>query len=315
MVYQRRHSDPVFMFGALRSGTTLLRLMLTHHSKISSPGEVDYLFDHLSRSPQASGGWRCDRAALAADWKFEMARLALPEGPEDGDLVYALSDAMHDRAPGSLVTVSVHRNAPSMAALFPKAKYIHLLRDPRDSARSAVGMGWDGNSFHGVRHWLDSETNWELAEIPEDQVLTVRFEDLIPDLEKGLSEICAFLGLDFEPAMLRYHENTTYGPPDPGISQKWRHQATSREIARIEGRVGPLLVARGYQPVGDPVVPGAPEKAWLAFDNRFKRWRYNVRRYGIGLFIGQHLARVLRLRGLAERLGKRQLDINIQNLK
>lgn len=315
MAYQRRHPDPVFMFGALRSGTTLLRLMLLHHSKIQSPGEADYLFDHLKAAPEAPHGWDCNREELAADWKFQMAELRLPEGPEGGDLVYALTDVIHDQEPGSIASVTIHRNAPVMASLFPEAKYIHLLRDPRDSARSAVGMGWDGNSYYGVRHWLDTEENWDASGLSEDQVLTLRFEDLMEDLETGLTEICKFIGLEFEPGMLEYHRNSTYGPPDPSISQKWRVQATPREIARIEGRVGPLLQSRGYQSVGAPVVPGVLEKLWLKADNLLRRWRFNIRRYGFGLFFGHHLARFLRLRPLADRLAARQLNIKIQNLK
>ena len=303
------------MFGALRSGTTLLRLMMVHHSRIHSPGEADYLFDHLSADPAAPHGWACDRESLAGDWKFDMARIDLPEGPAGGDLVYALTDVIQAQEPGNIATVSVHRKAPAMASLFPNAKYIHLLRDPRDSARSAVGMGWDGNSYYGVRHWLATEANWDLIDLPEDQVLTVRFEDLIQDLEKGLTEICHFLGLEFEAGMLDYHKNSTYGPPDPSISQKWREKATPREIARIEGKVGHLMQSRGYEPLGDPAYPGALEKLWLKFDHVLNRWKYNVKRYGFGLFVTHHIARILRLKPLADRLAARQLDIKIQNLK
>lgn len=289
--------------------------MMVHHSQIHSTGEADFLFDHLTPDSSAPKGWACDRAALKADWKFGMSQLALPDGPEGGDLVHALSDAIQAQEPDSIATVSVHRKAPAIASLFPNAKYIHLLRDPRDSARSAVGMGWDGNSYYGIRHWLDSEANWDLVDIPENQVLTVRFEDLIQDLEKGLTEICTFLGLTFEAGMLDYHKNSTYGPPDPSISQKWREKAGPREIARLEGRVGPLMQARGYEPVGAPVYPNAAEKLWLKADNVLNRWKFNVRRYGFGLFVTHHLARILHLRPLADRLAARQLDIKIQNLK
>ena len=315
MGYERRHPDPVFMYGALRSGTTLLRLMLLQHSRIHSPGEADYLFDHLSPDPAVPLGVRCDRAGLAADWKFKLADLPLPQGPENADLVHALNDVIHDRAPDGVTTVSVHRSAVFMARLFPRARVIHLLRDPRDSARSAVGMGWDGNSYHGVRHWLDTETAWDAADIPPDQVLTVRFEELIRDLEAGLTEICAFMGLEFEPAMLDYHKVSTYAPPDPKISQKWRTEASPREIGLIQGRVGPLLEARGYDSVGGAVAPGAAAKTWLRIDDKARRWRYNIRRYGLGLWLSQHAARALRLRGTADRLAARQLDIKIQNLK
>lgn len=315
MTYQRQHPDPVFMFGALRSGTTLLRLMLTSHSQIHSPGEADYLFDHLIHSPSAPGSWLCDREALADDWKFRLAGITLPDGQEGSDLVYSLNDLIHERATGKLVTVSIHRNAQAVSSLFPKAKYIHLLRDPRDTARSAVSMGWDGNSYYGVRHWLDTEMNWKLAGIPEDQVLTVRFEELIKDVPKGLSEICDFLQLEFEPNMLLYHKDSTYGPPDPTMSHKWQSQVSSREVARIEGKVGSLLQDRGYRPFGEPVTPGVIESVWLKIDNKLRRWQYNIRRYGLRLFMLHHLARMFRLRRLTNHFAERQLKIKIQNLK
>ena len=303
------------MFGALRSGTTLLRLMLIQHSQIHSPGEADYLFEHLSPDPAAPGGWAFDIEALKSDWKFGLADVDLPEGVAGGDLVHALGDVIGAAAPDKIATVSVHRCAPAMASLYPHAKVIHLLRDPRDSARSVVSMGWDGNSYYGARHWQDTETGWDLAGIPESQVLTIRFEDLMQDLEKGLTRICDFLGLEFEPGMLEYHRTSTYGPPDPSMSQKWRKQALPREIALIEGRVGPLLQARGYVPEGAPVVPSGPEKLWLKIDNVLNRWKFNARYYGPGLWASHHLARLLRLKPLADRLAASQMEIMIKNLK
>ena len=289
--------------------------MLKHHSGIHAAGEADCLFDHLQPDADAPGGWTLEPAALAEDWTLAMLDVTLPQDETGGDLVHAVFDLIHDQAPGKIATVSVHRNAETILALYPKAKFIHLLRDPRDSARSAVGMGWDGNSYHGVRHWLDTEESWDLAGVPEAQVLPLRFEDLMQDLEKNLGDICAFLDLEFDAGMLEYHRNSSYGPPDPSISQKWREQASPREIARIEGRLGSRLQARGYHPVGTPVTPGPIEAAWLKINNTFNRWKYNIRRYGPGLFVGHHLARALHLKPLADRLAARQLDIKIQGLK
>lgn len=314
MTYTRRHPDPLFVFGALRSGTTLLRLMLKNHSGIHSPGEADYLFDHVARDPSGPGGWRYDRAALKDDWIFQEAGLDLPDGLQGADLAYALTDKLAERGSG-MVSLNIHRNAPRMAGLFPKAKFIHLLRDPRDVARSSVGMGWNGNSYFGVRHWIGTEKGWEEAGIAPEQVLTVRFEELMQDLEAGLGEICAFLDLDFEPRMLDYHKTSTYGPPDPNIAQKWRKKAGAREIARIEGLAGPLMDARGYERAGEPVLPGALESAVLWGENHLRRWRFNIRRYGFGLFAGHHLARVVGLKSVAERLAMRKQAIKIQNLK
>ncbi len=304
-------ASPVFVYGALRSGTTLLRLMLLNHPGLQSPGEADFLFDHVK--PTASG-WTYDRTALTRDRIFRVKDIDLPEDIDGQDLAEHMVQAMASQAAGRL-HLSIHRNAPTMAALFPKARIVHLLRDPRDVARSSIGMGWAGNGYYGVNHWIGTERDWDAAGLPEGDVLTVYYEKLMADLEAELTRICDFLGLEFHPAMLRYYENSTYGPPDPGIAQKWKAKADPREIALIEGRLGPLLEARGYEPAGAPVLPGPVERMRLLAESRLKRWQHNIKRYGLGLFASQHLARVLGLKGLARKLSDRQEAIRIANLK
>lgn len=304
--------QPVFVYGALRSGTTLLRLMLLSHAKLQSPGEADFLFDHIE--PTSGGGWRYDREALARDRIFRAKNLTLPEGLDGADLARHLVAEMAAKEPGRLC-LSLHRAAPKMVALFPEAKVVHLLRDPRDVARSSIGMGWAGNSYFGVGHWINTERDWDAVGFDETRVLTVHYETLMADLESELTRICRFVGLEFDPAMLRYYENSTYGPPDPGISQKWKTKASPHEIALIEGRVGPLLAARGYEPAGASAAPGTLERYRLVAEHRVKRWRYNIRRYGAGLFFGHHAARALGLSRLERKLHDRQEAIQIANLK
>lgn len=302
---------PIFVFGALRSGTTLLRLMLKHHSGIHSPGEADFLFDHVEA---AGEDWRFDRAAIEDDRIFRAKKIALRDGLDGAALAGAVIDDLAATGEG-LMSLNIHRNAPKMAALYPQAKIIHLLRDPRDVARSSIGMGWAGNSFFGVDHWIGTEAGWAEDLYPADQVLTVHFEELMADLEPQLTRICDFLGLSFEPGMLKYYENSTYGPPDPKIAQKWKQKAGRREVALIEGRVGALLAARGYEPSGEPALPGSFELFRLKMESRWKRWQYNVRRYGFSLFAGHHLARAFGLKGMERKLAARQEAIRIASLQ
>lgn len=304
-------SPPIFVFGALRSGTTLMRLMLKNHPQIQSPGEADFLFDHIRRD---GDDWRYDIDALQRDRIFRAKSINLPDGAQGAELAQAMVTEMAAAAPGQL-SLNIHRNAPKMAALFPDARIIHLMRDPRDVARSSIGMGWAGNSYFGVDHWIGTEQGWEDATYPAEQVLDVRFETLMGNLESELSRICGFLGLEFAPDMLKYYENSTYGPPNPGIAQKWKTKAGAREIALIEGRIGPLLEARGYTPSGSAAMPGAVEKIMLSTQNRLKRWRHNIDRYGAGLFFGHHAAKLLGLKGLARQLDARQEAIRIENLQ
>ena len=48
----------IFVYGALRSGTTLFRLMLEAHPALSNAGEADFLFDFLSPDQNHATGWR-----------------------------------------------------------------------------------------------------------------------------------------------------------------------------------------------------------------------------------------------------------------
>ena len=60
----------IFVYGALRSGTTLFRLMLQAAPSISNPGEADFLFDYIAPNP--GGGWQYDRASLSEDRMFHV---------------------------------------------------------------------------------------------------------------------------------------------------------------------------------------------------------------------------------------------------
>lgn len=304
----------VFVFGALRSGTTLFRLLLNSHPHIHNPGEVDFLFDFIAPDATHPTGWRFDLDALQQNRVFQARSLDLPPGLEGRDLLLNLLEQLAGKGQGT-ATLNVHRHADRIAQVLPKARFIHLVRDGRDVAYSSVGMGWSGTSWRGIDHWIDTEQHWDLAAIPDEKVLTLRFEDLIQDLEKHLGAVCAFLGVQMMDEMLRYHETSTYGPPDPKVAQQWKRRGSPREIALLESRAGDLLQARGYALSGTPHHPGALERAFLTLQDRLGRYRINIRRYGPGLFFQAHLARHLRLRGLQTRVQERMNTKTTEFLK
>lgn len=306
----------VFIFGALRSGTTLFRLMLNSHAGLQNPGEADFIFDYLRPDATHPTGWSYDKAAMTSHRIFRAHGLECPPGLDGLDLTQALVAQFQARGPG-LLTLNIHRHAKRAATLFPEARFIHLLRDPRDVAHSSIGMGWAGNSFHGVGHWIETEQGWDEAAqtIDPKSILTLQFETLMGALEEELTRVCAFLRVPFSRDMLSYHEASTYGPPDPKIAQQWRTRATAREIALIEGRCVGLMQSRGYALHGTPATPGPVERFCLNQTNRFKRWRHNMRRFGVPLFFGAHAARIFGPKRLRVYFQKRLEAKVIENLK
>jgi hypothetical protein len=294
----------------------MFRLMLDAHPQIANPGETDFLFDLLERDGAHPTGWRYRREELAQDRIFRSYALDLRSDLDGLDLLGDLVAQFRARSVG-LLTLNVHRNAPMIAELFPAARIVHLLRDPRDVARSTIGMGWVGTSYHGAQVWIDAERGWDAAlpRLAPDRVHTLHFEDLLAGPESELVRVCDFLGVPFSPAMLEYHRETTYDPPDPKLAFQWRRKAAAREVALIEGRCGDLLTARGYVPNGDPIRPDPWEWAALSVRHRTSRWRGNIRRFGLPLFLAEKLARLPGGRPLRLRLLRRMDDKITQMLK
>jgi hypothetical protein len=293
----------------------MFRLMLNAHGAVQNPGEVDFLFDYLRRDLSGPGGWRYDLVALADNRIFRAHRLDVPAGVDGLDLLGDFVRQFQARDPQAVLTMNVHRHAERIAEVMPEARLIHLLRDPRDVARSSVGMGWAGVSYYGIDHWVRTERGWDEAAISTDRVLTLRFEDLMADIDARLSEVCDFIGVPFSPAMLEYHRNTTYGPPDPSIAEQWRRKASRREIALIEAKCGDLIRSRGYPRGAPPHHPGRFEQAALAGHNTVGRWRASIRRFGLPLLVSAKLARWAGARRLHADLRRRMDARTAKTLK
>ncbi|WES62883.1 sulfotransferase [Microbacter sp. GSS18] len=89
---------------------------------------------------------------------------------------------------------------------FPDAPIIHVVRDPRDVARSLVGLPWATTS-RVANAWMWSSWVRELARARQDpriaaRITEVRFEDFLADPEATLTALCAAIGIRFDPGML-----------------------------------------------------------------------------------------------------------------
>lgn len=295
---------PFFLVGSERSGTTLLRLMLSHHPAIECAPEFEFLIEPLTSGPD----W--PDADAYADW-LETSRIFLPHGlrVDRGlaypDLARGFLEQYGARSGKPVLGATCHKHFDRLLRLWPEARFVHLLRDGRDVARSCIAMGWAGNVWTGAQRWIDAETLWsELARaIPAERRLDVRYEDLVSDPEAVLGRVCRFLGREFDAGMLDYPESSTYGRPDPSLAERWRRDLSSGELALLEARIGPLLRERGYPESGvPPARVGSVRGLRLALQDRLARFRFRRRRYGLGLVLKGRLARSLGWKRLERRV-------------
>jgi hypothetical protein len=99
----------------------------------------------------------------------------------------------------------IERYADQIIKAFPGAKFLHMLRDPRDRYAGSLQLWPDGKlraGGAGARWGYTTHLAQRNMEKYPDAYMLVRFEDLILETKKTLKEICEFLGEKYYPEML-----------------------------------------------------------------------------------------------------------------
>jgi hypothetical protein len=297
---------PVFLVGSERSGTTLLRLMLDHHPAIAFDKEADYMVTMVSDSgvlPSPKRYLEWVTTVRGMEYAIEPSR-SYPE---------LVNDFLHQKQSASggkpHVGATIHRNFDRLRFLWPDARYIHLVRDPRDVARSVVQKGWAGNVYQGAEFWLAAERCWDalVRDLRDGQAIEVRYEELVTRTEWVLSALCGFIGVDYSPAMLQYPADAPqYPPPDPGLAAQWRTKLDPRDVALVESRTGAMLRARGYAWSGYPRPKIRPARHRLLLaQGRLQQLRSRLGVFGPRVVAVDVVARHLHLRRLERRVRTR----------
>jgi hypothetical protein len=279
--------SPVFVIGCPRSGTTLLTLMLSSHSRIAIPPETRFLLE-VFRERRRFGDLTARRNRRRLGWALTRQRgtkfrhLGLPRKPVMQAVVagpptmgsaigavyrtYAGSQGKPrwgDKRP------SYFRHVEVLRELWPDAQFVHLVRDARDSAASLRQMRWWPHGFHGaVATWVHSVDCARRAQrrLPPDAFLEVRYEDLVAAPREQLERLCTFLGEDFEEGMLAphlladdlprrqrddWHANTRQRVGTNRVGA-YRGVLSDAEVALVEQVAGSRLRTLGYAVDGDP---------------------------------------------------------------
>jgi Sulfotransferase family len=316
--YRRRHlsATPFFLVGTEHSGTTLTGLMLDHHPMVS------FLFD--VRAPvemMVDLSDECDRGANfgtgLGNADLGAAKRLIADKINAAQLFDRCLEQKRRRDRTRLVGASVRRHFDDLMRIWPEARFIHIVRDGRDVAWSAMDKGLAGNTFCAVENWLETETQWSRlrSKLPPEFCTEIQYEALVTQPEATLMRLCEFLGIPYHQAMLSYPKDTSYGPPSPHAIGRWRRKLSPDSIRLCEARIGDMLVERGYQLSGLPALELTPLlvrrlRRHNAFYNAVIRWY----KYGTGLCLADFVTRWIgprawRLR-VQDRMARRSLTIS-----
>ncbi|HHN78851.1 MAG TPA: sulfotransferase [Phycisphaerales bacterium] len=306
-----------FLIGAERSGTTLLRIMLDHHPELAFRNEFEFAVDLVGDDgsfPPMDAYVRF----LGLSRTFSMSGFEIDRQLAYPDLVKSFLEQKRRRDGKRLVGATVHRHFHRILTIWPDARFIHLIRDGRDVARSRIREGWAGNGWVAAHEWVEVEREIDrLAErVGPGRMVEVRYEELLADPEGQLSRICGFLGLDYAPAMLDFEGDSTYRRPDPRFAQRWRSEASPRQVALIESVQSDMLTRRGYELSGNPPIRvGRLRRWWLGLHSRLVCTRFRMKRYGLRLWASEIVSRRLKMRRWAERTRLAINEIQKRHLK
>jgi hypothetical protein len=171
-------------------------------------------------------------------------------------------------------------------------------------------MGWAGNVWTGVERWIEAEGLWVQfsQKLPAEQQIELTYEELISDPVNTLNRLCNFIDIPYDPAMLSYPQKTTYDFPDSSLIAQWKRKMSEREIQLVESRISSMLVERGYQLSGLPLltVTSAMEQR-LKLQNWWSRIQFRFQRFGLILFLSDYLSRKFGIRQWQKRV---KLQIN-----
>jgi hypothetical protein len=269
-----------FCIGAAKSGTTLLARVLDQHPDVACIWE-SYAFHPRSQASifnPASDSWRkhgfseTDVRRWAAIWRAEprsfvrrvLRRLTGRTFLATACFRRTMPEALADfaRRCGASVVGDKwpwyidHLN--DVLTVFPEARYIYNVRDPRGLWNSAQRFKGRQRGDELLRRMLDMDRRI-VPYLDRPNFLTIRYEDLVHEPEVTCRRLFAFVGCDFgheyllyNPAADPYPRRWDWVPEageqfNPWHARKWREQMRPEEIERIGDEAGWFSAKYGYE--------------------------------------------------------------------
>ena len=271
---------PIFLLGSARSGTTLLRLLLTSHPAVCIAPESSF----LTWYPETYSDWSAEdvdssrRPAFVADlmaarkfvtWGLAAddidARIVRNRPRSYAELVeipyrmYAESIGKPDAQWGD--KNNIHMDFVSQIdELFENARFLHIVRDVRDCFVSSADIRaldstspykpqLSANPVEFAEAW-DTQNRKALAAlstIGSNRWETIRYEDLVSSPEKTLSPVLHMWGMKWDDEMLSFHVSNRNQQLEPIETSEWKtlvsEPVTDSQVGRFRAKLSDEEIA------------------------------------------------------------------------
>ena len=277
--------DPyLFIVGCARSGTTLVRRIVDAHPEIAITPEMHWIshyvnfFKNQNRlvTPEVVSELSRHKRFAQFEIPHEQFEGLLGSGealpyPAFLNRVFGLYGEIKNKPLVGNKTPAYVRRIPTLHALWPAAKFVHIIRDGRDVCMSIfnwkkgeriVGRyaSWEEDPVSTTALWWERKVRKareDGAALGPGLYHEMHYEALVEDPERECNRLCEFLGVPYDDAMIRFHEGRER--VKPGRSAKsawlrvtsglrnWRTEMCTGDVERFEASAGDLLEELGYE--------------------------------------------------------------------
>lgn len=289
----------IFVFGAGRSGTTMLGGIIGSAPSALCIPEAQFIYEGLLRF-----GMEHQRADTMLRYVTTHPRFKIWRWTPDEAFIEELPPVLRysqlidsiishygrsvynktfrhwvEHSPGKALHI------PLLARAFPNAAFVHIVRDGRAIAASMRALDWGEKDIVSSSHYWRGRLTLARAgehEIKNDY-FDVRYEDIVQSSGEAVRTLAEKLGVTLPPGDIRTDGFTppTYtskqhalvgSPPSAIKLEVWKDQLKAREIEIFEYYNRDLLRRYGYQVTSEePRKPTYCELAWYFFNGLIQR--------------------------------------------
>ncbi len=221
-------APPIFIVGCQRSGTTLLRLMLDSHRRISCGPETRFLAD---LEPITGSNWKRMQLYGMAQEEWHRRIAAFFDGIQSDYARARGKQRWADKTP------MYARYVGFLDDLFPTCQVIHVIRDGRDVVASHRKRWGNQSAARAAAKWprYIAAARTAGAALPASRYREVPYEDLVGRTEATLRGLFEWLGEEWDPAVLEYDRQ------QHDVPERYRVMTAER---RVEAANEPVYQSR-----------------------------------------------------------------------